>query len=325
MSSIEVKNLDGLPFGARIRGVNWDVLKDDTIRRQIDAVFQDRGVIVFEEIEPSSDMQAEVSKIFGPLKDHPIKSVGRVDNNRLPGVIVIKPDPGRTPIVEVDGKLRVNWQPWHFDHFYNNELNRGGVLRSVITPPEGGQTGFADGIQLYKVLSADLRSAIEGKNIIYGYERLLFARIRFGLPNSFKEVRPPDEEGAKSILETAKTMPRAVHPAVWTRSTGEKVLHVSGYGAFGIEGQENPAGDALLEAVLQEIRAKVQAYVHEWKPSDMVVWDNWRMLHEGFGVDPKYDRCVHRTTIQGDYGLGYWENDATPPASVPGGYDLHHR
>jgi taurine dioxygenase len=103
-----------------------------------------------------------------------------------------------------------------------------------------------------------------------------------------------------------------VHPAVWSRSTGEKVLHVSGYGAFGIEGQENPAGDALLEAVLQEIRAKVQAYVHEWKPSDMVVWDNWRMLHEGFGVDPKYDRCVHRTTIQGDYGLGYWENHASP-------------
>ena len=70
MPSIEVKQIDGLPFGARIKGVDREVLKDEAIRRQIDAVFQDRGVIVFEEIEPSSEMQAEVSKIFGPLKDH---------------------------------------------------------------------------------------------------------------------------------------------------------------------------------------------------------------------------------------------------------------
>lgn len=320
MPSIEVKPIDGLPFGARIKGVNREVLKDEAIRRRIDAVFQDRGVIVFEEIEPSSEMQAEVSKIFGPLKDHPIKNVSRVDSDRLPGVIVIKPDPGKTPIVEVDGRLRVNWQPWHFDHFYNNELNRGGVLRSVVTPPEGGQTAYADGIQLYSALSPELRSAIEDKNIIYGYAMLLFARQRFGLPKNFREVRPPDETNAKSVLDIAKSLPRAVHPAVWTRNSGEKVLHVSGYGACGIEGHEDPEGDALLEAVCQEIRAKALAYVHEWRPSDMVVWDNWRMLHEGLGVDPKYERCVHRTTIQGDYGLGYWETNAGPPSAVPGEY-----
>ncbi len=320
MSSIEVEQLDGLPFGARIRGVNWAVLKDEDARRQLGAAFQDRGVLVFEDVEPSSEMQAAISRIFGPLKDHPIKAVSRVDGQRFLGVIEIKPQPGRTPIVEVDGQLRVNWQPWHFDHFYNNELNRGGVLRSVITPPEGGQTAFADGIQLYDALSAQLRAAIEDKNIIYSYEMLLFDHQRFGLPRNFRQVRGPDEENAQSVLDTARSLPRAIHPAVWTRSSGERVLHVSGYGAVGIEGHENPEGDALLEAVCQEIRAKAKAYVHEWRPSDMVVWDNWRMLHEGFGVHPKHDRCVHRTTIQGDYGLGYWENKAAPAQAVPTGY-----
>jgi len=319
MSSIEVEPLEGLPFGARIRGVSREALRDDSVRRRINAVFHDRGVIVFEGVERSGETQVEISKIFGPLKDHPIKEVSRVDNNLFPGVIEIRPVAGRTPIVEVGGQLRVNWQPWHFDHFYNNELNRGGVLRSVVTPPEGGETGFADGIQLYNALSPKLRAAIEDKYIVYSYEMLLFSRQRFGLPKDFKLVRPPDEENAQVVLDTARKMPRAVHPAVWTRSSGEKVLHVSGYGAAGIEGHENPEGDALLEAVCQEIRAKVQPYVHEWKPTDMVVWDNWRMLHEGFGVNPKYDRCVHRTTIQGDYGLGYWEKQAESPDSVAEG------
>jgi taurine dioxygenase len=49
--------------------------------------------------------------------------VERVDQAKLPGVITIRtaPDAG---IVEIDGKQLMTWQPWHFDHSYNNELNR---------------------------------------------------------------------------------------------------------------------------------------------------------------------------------------------------------
>ena len=43
----------------------------------------------------------------------------------------------------------------------------------------------------------------------------------------------------------------------------------------------------------------------------MLIWDNWRMLHAVSGVDPAYARRMHRTTIKGDYGLGYFENGGT--------------
>jgi alpha-ketoglutarate-dependent taurine dioxygenase len=46
---------------------------------------------------------------------------------------------------------------------------------------------------------------------------------------------------------------------------------------------------------------------HDWKPTDMVIWDNWRVLHAVEGCDPKYERRMQRTTIKGDYGLGYFE------------------
>ena len=40
----------------------------------------------------------------------------------------------------------------------------------------------------------------------------------------------------------------------------------------------------------------------------MVIWDNSRTLHSVEGCDPKYERWTMRTTIRGDYGLGYFED-----------------
>ena len=48
----------------------------------------------------------------------------------------------------------------------------------------------------------------------------------------------------------------------------------------------------------------------------MLIWDNWRMLHSVTGHDPGVTRCIHRTTIKGDYGLGRFESNAAGNYSV---------
>ena len=63
------------------------------------------------------------------------------------------------------------------------------------------------------------------------------------------------------------------------------------------------------DSSIDEILAKVQPYFHAWKPTDMLIWDNWRMLHCVSGHDPQQPRRMQRTTIKGDYGLGYFENN----------------
>ena len=94
--------------------------------------------------------------------------------------------------------------------------------------------------------------------------------------------------------------------------SGEKVLHVSPWMAKGIEGREDADGDALLTAVCDEIveAAKDLSYFHRWQPTDMLIWDNWRCLHSVSGMAPEHSRCMHRTTIEGDYGLGRFETSA---------------
>ena len=90
-------------------------------------------------------------------------------------------------------------------------------------------------------------------------------------------------------------------------TTGEKVFHMTPYGCQGIEGDESPAAFALLEKIWDEAMRVIKPYHHAWKPTDMVIWDNWRVLHEACGCNPDEERIVHRTTIKGDYGLGRFE------------------
>jgi taurine dioxygenase len=294
-----------LPFGSSVLGATRENLKDEGVREAIRRTFEDRGLLLFEDVEQSPLMQLAISDVLGPLKDHPVAAISRANNDIAPGVIDLKSDPDDDQtIVELGGKVLSNWLPWHFDHSYNNELNRAGVLRPITIAPDGGLTGFADGIDLYKRLTPELRKRVEGLNVVYhlGY---LISNMRFGRPADMGEVWEA-KEGIK-VQEEAVKMPRAIHPAVWTRKTGEKVLHVGMLHAAGIEGHEDPAGNALLEQICREIAANPNVYYHQWKLGQMLTWDNWRFLHCVTGTDRKNARRMHRTTIKGDYGLGHFE------------------
>jgi taurine dioxygenase len=309
MTSLRIRPLrDDLPFGVRIEGLTEDMLRDEAVRSEILQAFEDRGMIVFGGVDPSNLLQVELSKVFGPLKEHPVTAVDRVDPDALPGVIEIKADPSDCDIVEIDGKPYSSWLPWHFDHCYNNELNRAGVLRVTRRTPNGGQTCFADGIAIYETMAPALRAQADGLAVIYSLD-MQPDHIRFGRPENFRVLQVDPHQLA--ILEQAKVYPRAIHPAVWTRASGEKVMHFSPWMAEGIEGREDDAGHALLQAVAEEVHRLADAccYVHDWEPTDMLIWDNWRMLHRVTGCTPPHPRSIYRTTIQGDYGLGRFEND----------------
>ena len=297
---------DDLSFGAHVSGVSHDELRDADVRAQLNELFERYGLLIFEGVEPTPTMQVEFSTVFGRLKDHPSQAVARAGGDDMLGVIEMRHEPNDPGTVLVGGRKVSQWLPWHFDHCYNDQLNRAGVLRAVEIPPEGGLTGFVDGVALYDAISPEVRDRIEGETVIYAMD-VIMENLRFGRPADFADVEP--SPGAVEVMAEYEGRPRALHPAVWTRSSGEKVLHVSGWMAKGIEGREDPEGDALLSAVCDEIveAAKDLSYFHQWQPTDMVIWDNWRLLHSVSGMAPEHSRGMHRTTIAGDYGLGRFE------------------
>jgi taurine dioxygenase len=315
MSDLNTRPLiEGRDFGVRLCGITLEQTTDPDVRKEVNALFERHGVVVFEDVEPSARMHVALSDIFGPLKDHPSKAVPRADDSMV-GVIDMTAKPNPDGRIAVGGKELVSWLPWHFDHAYNNELNRAGVLRALDIPPEGGLTGFVDGVELYQALSPDLRERIEGCNVLYRMN-VYMDEFHFGAPEDYRCLA--ENPYSKAVMDEAIGVPRAVHPAVWTRASGEKVLHVSPWMAEGIEGDETAEGHALLDAVSREIftAAKTLGYWHRWQPTDMLIWDNWRVLHGVSGHDPQYGRRMQRTTIKGDYGLGYFENGASSDNKV---------
>jgi taurine dioxygenase len=234
MASLNIRPLtDDHPFGARIGGVTRENVTDETVRQQLRAVFEDRGMIVFEDMESSEDMQLALSEVFGPSQGYAIKNMA-LENKKHPGLISLgtkKPN-----IIEIDGRQIAGYVGWHFDACYVPKLNRAGLLRMAVNAPRDGMTGFADGVQMYAALPAEWRAKAEALSVIY-YQFNMFDQQRFGLPKSWKLIQL--EETSIGLLEASKPIPRSVHPAVWQRANGDKVLHVSPWQADGLAGRRS--------------------------------------------------------------------------------------
>jgi hypothetical protein len=201
--SIEVRPLsDDLPFGARITGVTRENSRDAAVRAQINDVFTDRGMIVFEKVEPSNSMQVALSEVFGELEDHALSDVPMADDE-IRGMT----DFTYEDIFEVNGEKLSGFVPWHFDACYTDALNRGGILRALVISPEGGLTGFADGIQLYNAIDPALRARFEDLEVIY-HSHLMFTNLKFGRPASYKGLKV-----RQMIIDMLENTKNAVRPS----------------------------------------------------------------------------------------------------------------
>ncbi len=295
----EIKPLKpGLTFGAIVTGQTLAHLDDARVRKQLFNLWIDRGVVVFKG-DNSPELQIELSKCFGKLEQFPFRE-SQAEGH--PELVNIKYLPHDGSCYEVNGKQIGGWIPWHSDLIYTDTINHGGILRPVQLPKHGGQTGFIDKIAAYERLPAALKAKIEDLHVVYTMD-LNYGNMKYARPEQIRFVR-----GAKSfmkIIRRAYQYPRVIHPMVFTQAeTGRKVLNVSPGFADGIYEMGGPEGEALLAEVVNYCVDETDAYFHEWQQDDMVLWDNWRVLHCAAGVPPDETRLMLRTTIAGDYGLG---------------------
>ena len=256
-----------------------------TTRAEINDLFERYGLLVFEGVEPNPQMQVAISTVFGPLKDHPSQATPRAGGEL--GVIEIRHLPNEGGRVRLAARSSSQWLPWHFDHCYNDELNRAGVLRAVEIPPEGGRTGFVDGIALYRAISPELRDRIEGETVLYAMD-VIMDNLRFGRPADLVEVEASPE--AEAVMVEFADRPRALHPAVLDaahRREGAARVAVDG------EGSRRPRGRRRRRAARGGVRrdlrggAPTSATSTSGDPTDMVIWDNWRVLHSRVGDDAR--------------------------------------
>ena len=291
---------EDLAFGAVVTGLDEGSLDDPTDCRALRDVWIDRGLVLFRGVRADEDTQVALSAIFGIPEVHPLRDPAKPGRAELSD---IRYDAVFGDVFEfADGRRLGAWLPWHFDLVYVDRINHGGILRPVSLPEEGGETGFIDQIAAYDALPERLRRRIEGLEVVYRWD-MDVTRQRFGRTPGLRMLRM-DPRAAKQMARP-EGHPLVVHPMVFEQpETGRRVLNVSPWFALGIEGMDGPEGDALLEEVVQHATDERGAYFHRWAPDDMVLFDNWRMMHCALGVPDGMTRHMQRTTIAGDYGRG---------------------
>jgi taurine dioxygenase len=106
------------------------------------------------------------------------------------------------------------------------------------------------------------------------------------------------------ISRQGKDFPPVAHPLVFVQpETGRKVLNYSPFFAMYVEGMAPEESHALLKELSAHILDS-PAYHHKWSTDEMILWDNWRMLHSVTPAPLDQERVMQRTTIKGDYGVG---------------------
>ncbi len=153
------------------------------------------------------------------------------------------------------------------------------ILHAQATPPQGGETGFADLRAARATLSAPL------------LERAANVSIRA----SVRDIA----DFAKGDEEDLARFPLADHPVLDMHCLDSGPLLYVGSPHMDVVGLSSPeAGKALLTMLLLHATSPAFTYFHAWDPGDVLIWDNTQTLHHAFPYnsnDGSVKRELYRT------------------------------
>ncbi|MEA2737231.1 MAG: taurine dioxygenase [Acetobacteraceae bacterium] len=185
-----------------------------------------------------------------------------------------------------DGARYIPGEGWHTDHSNDTRPPKATVLHAVTLPDRGGDTQFANMAAAYAALPAAMQDRIAGLIAIHIYQSSHSARKLMGLSDANKERVP------NAVL----------HPIVRTHpENGRRSIYINPIRIEGILGLDHKEALPLLDELLEHATRQEFQYRHEWRPGDVVIWDNRCLLHKANGdYDMDQTRYLYRVMLQGD-------------------------
>jgi taurine dioxygenase len=266
-------------LGAEIRGVDLSRRLDDATFAAIERAYDEYGVIFFRGQSITPAHQVAFTRRFGEIA---FNIFG--ERWSVPG----------TPEIVVLSNITENGQPtgvrragenWHSDMCYTARPPRGTVLYAIETPELNGlplgDTEFASAAAAWDALPDAMKRTLEGRRAVFDFQ---------GRKRSF----PPTQ------VEIDRHPP-VRHPIVRNHpSTGRKCLYVMRDDCTGIDGIERDDAEALIAALADHIVKPAFVYLHQWRPGDLLMWDNCMVQHRAIqDYDMPQRRLMHRTTMGG--------------------------
>ncbi len=275
--TFQVAPLD--PLGAEIEGLDLGTGLSDDDFEALRAAILEYGLVLLRDQSFSDEQQVALGHRFGPLENLSRSPGGAVENM----IVLSNLAPDGTVFADAHENMRsiaINEQ-WHTDSSFRENPATYSIFKTVVVPPQGGATCFASLRGGWQRLDAETRRALDGRRAVHDY-REAFRRV--GSNSGHKEML--------AGFEFAQPLVRR-HP-----ETGKLGLYVSGH-AVRVEGMELEEGRALIEKLLAVCTEEAHVYRHQWKPAEVMIWDNRSMLHRAEGFDERYPRVMHHVRVAG--------------------------
>jgi taurine dioxygenase len=183
-----------------------------------------------------------------------------------------------------DGKRLVVGAHWHSDDSYKAVPCSLTMLYGLEVPETGGDTQFTNMYRAYDDLSPERQRRIANLRVVHKYDS-------------------PRKGTAIATLRSdeAAQLPDVIHPLVRRHpETRRQALYMNPNRMSHILGLERGESDRLLDELIRHAIEPRYQYRHQWRPGDIVIWDNRCTMHKANAdYAPGAKRVMHRIIVEG--------------------------
>jgi alpha-ketoglutarate-dependent taurine dioxygenase len=234
-------------LGSEVKGFTQDLLDDAGVCRQLQELFDDRGVLVFRELDLTHAAQLRIAEVLiqkelGP--GTPREDRWYISNRR---------EKSAAPY----GRLQ-----FHADMMWSDEPCELISLYAVEVEPPVSPTTFVSTTHGWASLGNELRSRVEGRHALH----------------TAGEVRRGDMSDV--ILTDVENPPTTVKPLELRHSrTGQSLLYACEQMTKAIVDVPESDSEPMLEELFAVMYDEEVRLDHQWLTGDFVVWDNLAVQH----------------------------------------------
>jgi len=178
---------------------------------------------------------------------------------------------------------------FHSDYSYLEVPARCTILYAIEAPRAGAGTTFANQARAYDELPEATKARIAGLVVRHHYGN------RDDLDESSRTAASRLNEAQKAKVTWVRHRLARPHPR-----TGRMTLYAVSGSSFGIDGMEDAAGRALLDELKAHATQPAYCLTYDYRPGDVIVWDNAQLLHKAPLPDAFEPRTLWRVTVKED-------------------------
>ena len=252
-------------FGREVLGVDLSAPIDDDSFAEILDLYFSHSALLFRDQDLSPQSQARLAHRFGRPKIETRKQFNLKDYPEVSTIGNAKHPDGEDAAFFVRGGFG-----WHTDGTSACHVDAATFLYAVEVPKVGGDTLLCSTATAYENIPETLKDQLSDLEML----------CSFHAHNDLLLEADPDSH-IPLTKEERRALPPVWHKIVQVHPvTGRTVLYMN-FHPIEFNSVSLSVGEEWLQEALAVATQEQFVYRHEWKPGDILIWDNHAVLHSG--------------------------------------------